>query len=165
MLKDIPSIISPELLKVLAEMDHGDEIVLADGNFPGESIAANTVYGKAIREDGHGVCELLEGILKNFPLDTYDQSVYIMERVPGDTVPGHEVPVSIWDEFERIIAPYVENGETETENGTVKEKETKLYRIERFAFYEIAKKAYAVVQTGEGAQYANIILKKGVVTS
>lgn len=153
MLKGIPSILSPELLKVLAEMGHGDEIVLADGNFPGESIAVHTVCGKTIRADGHGVCELLEGILKIFPLDTYDQSVYIMERVPGDTVPGHEVPVPIWDEFEKIISPYTEEGKTE------------LGRIERFAFYDRAKKAYAVVQTGEGAQYANIILKKGVVVS
>lgn len=177
MLKGIPSIISPELLKVLDEMGHGDEIVLADGNFPGESIAANTVYGKAIREDGHGVCELLEGILKVFPLDTYDQSVYIMERVPGDTVPGHEVPVPIWDEFERIIKPYAEEGDGERGEGEQGEVEhttapsktapstTDLRPIERFAFYERAKKAYAVVQTGEGAQYANIILKKGVVVS
>lgn len=147
MLKGIPSIISPELLKILDEMGHGDEIVLADGNFPGMSIAAAKGH-TLLRADGHGVCELLEAILQVFPLDTYDQPVYIMERVPNDTLPGHEVPVPIWDDFRRIIGPYTD---------------ADLGKIERFAFYERAKDAFAVVQTGEGAQYANLILKKGVV--
>lgn len=139
MLKGIPSIISPELLKIMMEMGHGDELVIGDGNFPGQSI-----NNRCVRCDGHGVPELLEAILKLFPLDTYQKPVYIMEKVPGDTV---ETP--IWDEYAEIIKPYTD---------------AKMEQIERFAFYERAKNAYAVVMTGESALYANIILKKGVVT-
>ncbi|MBQ3124336.1 MAG: L-fucose mutarotase [Clostridia bacterium] len=139
MLKGIPSIISPELLKIMMEMGHGDEIVIGDGNFPGKSINANCV-----RCDGHNVPELLEAMLKLFPLDTYAKPVYIMEKVPGDDV---ETP--IWNEYRKIVKPYTDE---------------ELEQVERFAFYERAKKAYAVVMTGESALYANIILKKGVVT-
>ena len=139
MLKGIPSIISPELLKIMMEMGHGDEIVIGDGNFPGKSINANCV-----RCDGHNVPELLAAMLKLFPLDTYAKPVYIMEKVPGDTV---ETP--IWDEYRKLVKPYTNE---------------ELEQVERFAFYERAKKAYAVVMTGENALYANIILKKGVVT-
>lgn len=141
MLKNIPKIISPELLKTLMEMGHGDEIVIGDGNFPAET------YGKrVIRCDGHGVPELLDSIMQLFPLDTYtEKPVMLMEVVPGDPV----VPV-IWDEYKNIINKY------EPEN-------CKIDMIERFSFYERAKQAYAVVATGEEAIYANIILKKGVV--
>ena len=139
MLKGIPKIISPELLKILAEMGHGDEIVLGDGNFPGERCGQ-----RCVRADGHGTVELLEAILKIFPLDVYAQPVYIMEKVPGDTV-----PTPILDEYRSIIKPYTD---------------ADLEPIERFAFYERAKDAYAVVMSGESALYANIILKKGVVT-
>ena len=138
MLKGVPSIISPELLKIMMEMGHGDEIVIADGNFPGASHAQ-----RLVRADGHGVCELMEAMLRLFPLDTYAKPVFIMEKVPGDTV---ETP--IWDEFRTIIKPYTKE---------------ELEQIERYAFYERAKKAYAVVMTGETALYANVILKKGVV--
>lgn len=141
MLKNIPKILSPEMVKTLMEMGHGDEIVIADGNFPAET------YGKrVVRCDGHGVPELLDAIMQLFPLDTYtDKPVMLMEVVPGDPV----VP-TIWDEYKDIINKY------EPENG-------KIEMIERFAFYERAKTAYAVVATGEEAIYANIILKKGVV--
>ena len=138
MLKGIPNILPPELLKILAEMGHGDEIVIGDGNFPGQSIGK-----RVVRCDGHGAAELLSAILTLFPLDIYEKPVYLMEKVPGDTV---ETP--IWDEYREIIKPYTKE---EPEN------------IERFAFYERAKKAYAVVMTGEEALYANIILKKGVI--
>lgn len=139
MLKGIPSIISPELIKILMEMGHGDEIVIGDGNFPAASNAK-----RLVRCDGHGVPELLEAILALFPLDQYSEKpVALMEVVPGDNV----VPV-IWDEYKAEIAKY---------------GETKIEYMERFAFYERAKKAYAVVATGESALYANIILKKGVV--
>lgn len=146
MLKGIPNIISPDLLKVLHEMGHGDEIVLADGNFPGASMAkAGDGRKEAIflRADGHGVCELLQAILKIFPLDTYAQPVYIMEKVEGDTV-----ATPIWDEFDEILKEHTKE---------------KVERLERYAFYERSKKAYCIIQTGESAQYANIILKKGVV--
>lgn len=141
MLKNIPKILSPELVKILMEMGHGDEIVIADGNFPSETIGQ-----RVVRCDGHGVPELLDAIMKLFPLDTYtDKPVMLMEVVPGDPV----VP-TIWDEYKEIINKY------EPEN-------CKIEMIERFAFYERAKTAYAVVATGEEAIYANIILKKGVV--
>ena len=141
MLKNIPKILSPELLKTLMEMGHGDEIVIADGNFPSETIGQ-----RVIRCDGHGVPELLDAIMQLFPLDSYpEKPVMLMEVVPGDPV----VP-TIWDKYKEIINRY------EPEN-------CKIEMIERFAFYERAKTAFAVVATGEEAIYANIILKKGVV--
>ncbi len=137
MLKGIPNIISPELLKILAEMGHGDEIVIADGNFPGASLARNLV-----RLDGHGAAEVLQAILQLFPLDYYEPPVHLMQKVPGDTV---ETP--IWDEFATLLAPHTQQP---------------IAYLERYAFYERAKKAYAVIMTGERALYANILLKKGV---
>lgn len=141
MLKGIPSIIPPELLKILMEMGHGDEIVISDGNFPAASIAQ-----RLVRCDGHGIPEILDAVLKFFPLDPYVKApVALMEVVPGDPV---ETP--IWDVYKDIVKKH------EPTNN-------KFENIERFAFYERAKKAYAVVATGEKALYANIILKKGVV--
>ena len=143
MLKNIPSVLTPELLKILMEMGHGDEIVIADGNFPGASIARNL-----IRCDGHGVPVILDAVMQLLPLDQYvEQPVALMQVVPGDNV----VP-TIWDEYKDIINKYDPDG---MKNG--------FDMVERFAFYKRAKKAYAVVMTGESAIYANIILKKGVV--
>lgn len=146
MLKGIPKIISPELLMVLAEMGHGDKLVIADGNFPSESMGKDCIV---IRADGHGVPELLDAILKVFPLDTYvDHPVMLMEKVPGDTV---ETP--IWDEYKAIVKKHDERGEKCFTN------------IERFAFYDKTKEeAYCIIATGESALYANILLQKGVVT-
>ena len=140
MLKNIPSILSPDLLKILMEMGHGDEIVIADGNFP----SAN--YGqRLVRLDGHGVPEVISAILDLMPLDIYvDAPVSLMEVVPGDPY----IP-EIWDVYKKIIEE--------------KEGAKEIQNVERFAFYERAKKAYAVVATGETSLYANIILKKGVV--
>jgi len=144
MLKGIPQILSPELLKVLCEMGHGDRIVIADGNFPSQSIGKN---GIVIRCDGHGVPELLDAILKVFPLDTYvEHPVNLMEVVPGD-----DVDTPIWDTYKEIIAKHDERGAATVGN------------IERFAFYDEAKTAYAVIATSEKALYANIMLQKGVV--
>ena len=141
MLKNIPSILSPELLKILMEMGHGDEIVIADGNFPSASIAQNL-----IRLDGHSVPPVLEAILKLFPLDSYvEKAVGLMQLVPGDTV-----KTPIWDEYRAIL-----NSSDESQQFDDFEY------IERFAFYERAKKAYAVIATSESALYANVILKKG----
>lgn len=141
MLKGIPKIISPELLKILMEMGHGDELVIADGNFPAEAIAR-----RIVRADGHSTPELLDAILKFFPLDQYDKHpVALMAMVPGD-----DVKTPIWDEYRAVVTKYnVEAAEFE--------------HVERFAFYKRAKQAYAVLATGESALYANIILKKGVV--
>ena len=144
MLKGIPKILSPELLKVLCEMGHSDRLVIADGNFPAESMGANA---KVIRMDGHGTVDVLEAILQVFPLDTYvENPVNLMEVMPGDNV---ETP--IWDEYIQVVQAFDERGESA------------IGHIERFAFYEEAKKAYAIVATGEGALYANILLQKGVV--
>lgn len=143
MLKGIPKILSPELLKVLCEMGHGDRIVIGDGNFPSESKGK-----RVIRMDGHGVPELLDAILKVFPLDTYtDHPVLLMEVMKGDNA---ETP--IWREYEKTVA----------ENDT--RGKGAIGFLERFAFYDEAEKAYAVIATGESAIYANVILQKGVVT-
>lgn len=144
MLKGIPKILSPELLKVLCEMGHSDRLVIADGNFPSESMGKNA---KVIRCDGHGVPELLEAILTVFPLDIYVETpVSLMQVMPGDNV---ETP--IWDEYKEIISKYDERGEKA------------IGQTERFAFYDEAKTAYAIIATGESALYANIMLQKGVV--
>ena len=120
---------------------HGDEIVLADGNFPAASNAQ-----RLVRCDGHGIPELLDAILKFLPLDIYvDKPVALMELVPGDDYD----PV-IWDKYEEIVGKY-------------DEKHTDFEHIERFDFYERARNAYAIVATSEQALYANVILKKGVV--
>jgi L-fucose mutarotase len=140
MLKNIPSIISPELLKVLMEMGHGDELVIGDGNFP----AAST-NERVIRLDGHGVPEIFSAILQLFPLDIYSDNAFLMEKVPGDKV---ETP--IWKEYEELG----KQGDPNFKG---------FHFIERYAFYDRAKKAYAVVATGETALYANILIKKGVV--
>jgi len=144
MLKGIPSIISPEFLRVLCEMGHGDRIVIADGNFPVESMGKDNIV---IRCDGHGVPEILKAVLTLFPLDTYtDHPVSLMELVPGDTV---ETP--IWDQYKRIIAKHDPRG------GAA------VTQIDRFGFYDAAKEAYAIVATSESALYANIMLQKGVI--
>ncbi|RKY10794.1 MAG: fucose isomerase [Planctomycetota bacterium] len=141
MLKNVPTILSPQLLKVLMEMWHGDELVIADGNFPSASIAQ-----RLVRLDGHGCQAVLEAILKLFPLDIYvDKPVALMQVVGGDNV---DTP--IWDEYRKIIK-------------TSGEKFDDFDMVERFAFYERAKKAYVVIATSEAALYANIILKKGIV--
>ncbi len=141
MLKGIPSILPPELLKILMEMGHGDELVIGDGNFPAASIAQ-----RLVRCDGHNVPELLDAILRLLPLDAYVEAPVSLMQV----VPGTDTATPIWDVYKETIRKY------EPVNNKVEE-------VERFAFYEKAKKAYVVVATGEKALYANIILKKGVV--
>ncbi len=139
MLKNISPIISPELLKILMEMGHGDEIVIGDGNFPAASVAQ-----RLVRLDGHGVPEVLDAVLKLMPLDTYVESpVALMDNGDADNQPP------IWADYKTIV--------------TANEGDKSFELVERFAFYERAKNAYAVVATGETAIYANIILKKGVV--
>lgn len=144
MLKNIPKILSPELLKVLCEMGHSDRLVIGDGNFPAESMGKNAIV---IRADGHGIAELLEAILKVFPLDTYvEHPVNLMEVMPGDPV---ETP--IWDTYGKIVSEADERGEKA------------IGHIERFAFYDQAKTAYAIIATSESALYANVMLQKGVI--
>jgi len=140
MLKGIPTILSPELLKILMEMGHGDEIVLVDGNFPAASMAK-----RLIRLDGHDVPTVLDSILRFFPLDTFvEKPVTLMGVVPGDNY----VPV-IKETYRQLITKY--------------EGEKGIEEVGRFDFYDRAKQAYAIVATGESARYANIIIKKGVI--
>lgn len=139
MLKNIPSILPPELLKILMEMGHGDELVIGDGNFPAAACAQ-----RLVRCDGHSVPAILDAILKLFPLDTYvDAPVALMDNADAENRPP------IWAEYKEIVKK--NEGEKEFE------------LVERFDFYDRAKKAYAIVSTGETAIYANIIIKKGVV--
>ncbi len=141
MLKGISNVISPDLIKTLMEMGHGDELVIADRNFPAASMAR-----RLVRADGLGCTPLLDAILQLFPLDPYvEKPVGLMAVVPGDPYQ----PV-IWDEYRDVILKY-EPGFQEFEY------------VERFAFYERAKQAYAVLASSEMALYANIILKKGVI--
>ena len=142
MLKNIPKILSPELLKTLCEMGHGDEIVIADGNFPAETFGK-----KVIRADGIGGTEILDAVMKVIPLDTYsDPNFMLMELTPSDV--GKITP-AIWEDYKRVAEENDDN--------------VRLGMLERFEFYERASKAYAVIATGEKAIYANIILKKGVI--
>ena len=145
MLKGIPKILSPELLKVLCEMGHSDRLVISDGNFPAESMGKDAIV---IRCDGHGVPEILEAILQLIPLDTQTaQPAMVMQVTPGDPT---ETP--IWDTYKEIIARHDPRGaDCVTE-------------VERYAFYDRVKtKSCCVIMTGETATYANIILKKGVI--
>lgn len=140
MLKGISPLISPALLKILSEMGHGDEIVLADANFPSEN------YGqRCIRADGIGATALLEGILPLFPLDQYDADHFVLMQV----TPGDPYVPEVWADFETVLKQH--------------EQDSAPSHMGRFDFYERTKRAYAVVATGEKALYANIILKKGVI--
>lgn len=144
MLKNIPPILSPEMLKVLCEMGHGDRLVIADANFPAASMGKNAIV---LRADGHSATELLDAILTLLPLDTYvEHPVSLMQVMPGDNV---ETP--IWDEYKSIVAKHDARGADA------------FGEIERFAFYEESKKVYAIIATGERALYANVMLQKGVI--
>jgi len=140
MLIGISPLLSPELLATLYRMGHGDEIVLADAHFPGESVNKTI-----IRADGLKVADLLNGILPLFALDTYVKSpVFMMDAVPGDTLDPT---------VETAYRAAIDQHWPQT---------PPIARVERFAFYEQAKQAFAIVMTGETAKYGNIILKKGV---
>jgi L-fucose mutarotase len=139
MLKGIHPAIAPELLKVLSEMGHGDEIVLADSHFPGHSF-----NDQVLRADGVKITTLLDGILPLFELDSYDDPLIMMQAVKGD-----------------LLDPKVESSyRAEIEKHAPDAPE--VLRIGRFEFYDRAEKAAVVVMTGETAKYGNIILKKGV---
>ncbi|MDR0908559.1 MAG: fucose isomerase [Spirochaetaceae bacterium] len=147
MLKNIPNILSPEMLKALSEMGHGDEIVIADGNFPSASICSGVGTPLLLRADGHTIPTILEAVIGLIPLDTYsEKNICLMQVVPGDNC-----KTPIWDEYKHILS------------SIEKEENIRIEAIERFAFYERAKKAYAVIATSESAQYANIIITKGVI--
>ncbi len=139
MLKGINPMLSPEMLKILSEMGHGDEIIISDGGFPAANLARNLV-----RADGVGCVAMLDAVLSVFPLDQYDdQNFILMETTGGDQ------PPAIWEEYAQVLAKH--------------EPAAHIEHIERFAYYERAKKAYAVIATGEMAPYGNILLKKGCI--
>ncbi len=141
MLNGISPVISPDLLALLARMGHGDRLVLADAHFPGHSLN-HTV----LRADGVGVAALLDGILPLFPLDSYvDDPLVMMAAVPGDSLdPAVEAAYRAAIDRHQPQAPAIT-------------------RIDRFAFYDQAKAACAVLITGETAKYGNLIIAKGVV--
>lgn len=142
MLKKIPGILSPDAIKLLMEMGHGDEICLSDGNFPAHSIGR-----KVIRLDGQGMEPLLEVVLEFFPLDTHsDDRVVLMHNGDGEEAPP------IWERYREIIR-----------NSEESMRFSDFAWLSRHAFYERARQCYAVIATGESALYANIILRKGVV--
>ena len=138
MLKGISPLVSPDLLKVLAEMGHGDEIVFSDAHFPAHYFGKDCNY--VLRADGLKADQLLAAILPLFELDSYSTPVIMMEAVKGDTLDPKV------EEAYRAALKY---------DGTIEQ-------MERYAFYERAKKAYAIVLTGETRKYGNVILKKGV---
>ncbi|MFT4847645.1 MAG: L-fucose mutarotase [Sediminicola sp.] len=140
MLKGISPLISPELLKILSEMGHGDEIVFSDAHFPAKSFNANV-----LRLDGVKIPELLLGVLPLFELDSYDPAPLIMmAAVEGDSL-DPKVKESYLKSIRKIYPNY-----------------SPIINIDRLAFYERTTNAFAVVVTGETAKYGNIILKKGV---
>lgn len=141
MLKGVPSLLSPELMAILMRMGHGDDLVIADGNFPAE-----TMGKRLVRVDGHGALAVVDAILKFLPLDDFvDDPVKVMNPVdPAETDPP------IWSGFQELIDRH-------------EERSIPLKRLERFEFYRQAQEAFAVVATSETAIYGNLILKKGVV--
>lgn len=142
MLKGIPDIISPELLKILDEMGHGDDLVIGDSNFPAASNAK-----RLVRADGHGVPELLDAILSLFPLDTFvEKPVSLMQVVKG----GSAVP-EIQERIRGVVRKHDPRGDLAVTS------------IERFEFYERARQAYAIVATTEPGAYGCMIIKKGVI--
>jgi L-fucose mutarotase len=140
MLIGISPVISPELLAVLSRMGHGDEIVLADAHFPGESFNS-----RVLRADGLRIADLLDGILPLFAIDTYVSDPLIMMDANGGDVLDPAVEAA-------YLVPIRKHAP----------KAPAIVRIERFAFYERTRKAFAVLLTGETAKYGNILLKKGV---
>jgi L-fucose mutarotase len=140
MLKGISPLLSPDLLALLCRMGHGDEIVLADAHFPGHAMNTQT-----LRADGLRITPLLEGILPLFVLDCYDPApVLMMAAVEGDILDPN-----VAASYQVVIDRFEPNVPA-------------IQKLERFAFYERAKTAFAVVMTGDTAKYANVILKKGV---
>lgn len=139
MLKGIAPCISPELLKLLAEMGHGDEIVLADAHFPGHALNL-----RVLRADGLAIPNLLDGILPLFALDSYADPIVMMAAVPGD-----QLDPTVETSYMKAVHRHVPDASPPV-------------RIDRFAFYERAQRSFAVLMTGETAKYGNILLKKGV---
>jgi len=149
MLKNIPACITPELMKILMEMGHGDEIILADANFPAVTICTES-NARFIRIGGVKIPELLDAILKFFPLDSMvDKPVAVMEKTPDmDFVPPN------WPHYVESV------GKADSRIKSIDDFEY----IERFSFYDRAKGAFVIVSTGDISRHANILLKKDLMT-
>lgn len=145
MLKGISPVLSPEILKLLAEMGHQDRLVLGDANFPAERY--KKCGARVLRADGIKAPELLDAILALYPLDEYVSQPANLMEVPAD----QDVETPIWDVYKEIVGKYDKRGASAV--GT----------LERGAFYDACENVYAVIQTGETAVYANIMLDKGIV--
>ncbi|MCD8013356.1 MAG: fucose isomerase [Lachnospiraceae bacterium] len=144
MLKNISKLLTGNMLKILCDMGHGDELVIADANFPAENMGQRVIHCPGM--DGS---QFLQALLPLFPLDSYtEKPVALMDLTDGDKAKGMPEPV-IWAAYERLLIAAGENPDFDL--------------MERYAFYERAKKAYVVVQTGEERQYGNLLLVKGVV--
>ncbi|MBQ7152863.1 MAG: fucose isomerase [Clostridia bacterium] len=150
MLNGISKILTGDMLKVISDMGHGDVLILADANFPGDTIAKYTTHGRLIRCPGVSVSDVYEAISDLFPLDVAysEYPIAVMELTNEDKARKMPEPAT-WYDYEMILQR--------------KYKNTHLHKIERFSFYEAAKKAYAVIQTGEERQYGNLLLVKGCV--
>lgn len=150
MLNGINKILTGDVLKVLSDMGHGDVLVLADSNFPAESISKNTTYGKNIRIPGVTVSEIFEAISSLFPIDVdYSANpISVMDLTDSDKQKGMQKPIA-WEEYERILHN--------------KYAGVNLSLLERNKFYELSKKAFVIIQTGENRQYGNLMLTKGCV--
>lgn len=141
-LKGIPNSIVPELLYALAKMGHGDYLVIADANFPSDSVADSSVSKVPVRVHG-STANILEDILNLIPLDQYaDYPLKVMDRVDSDKEKQLEVPA-----YAHLAAV----------------AGVELEYVERFKFYELAKKSFLVVQTDDTSLYANCIVMKGVL--
>lgn len=150
MLNTISKILTGDMLKVLCDMGHGDVLILADANFPGETIAKETTYGQLIRVSGNDVTDILEAIVDLFPLDVAytEHPACVMELTDSDKAKGMPEPQA-WGSYKEVLSKNYPG--------------ITLGSIERFDFYEKAKKAYVVIQTGEERQYGNLYLVKGCV--
>eukprot|EP00056_Hartaetosiga_gracilis_P014353 m.240378 g.240378 ORF g.240378 m.240378 type:complete len:161 (+) comp14973_c0_seq1:107-589(+) len=148
-LKGVPAVLPPTLLLAIANMGHGDELVIADANFPAESVGACTPGG-VVRCDGLDACTLLDALLQLLPLDETTSPCALMTMMPMHIEQGWEVP--IWENYKELVNKH-------------EKRKVQFSVVERFAFYERAKEAYVVVATGESALYANLLLKKGIIGS
>lgn len=145
MLKGISKLLTGDILKILCDMGHGEELVIADANFPAETMARRLVRCPGI--DG---VTLLRAIAPLFPLDTYtDEPALVMDLTDGDKAANMPTPV-MWEQYREVLQKEYN-------------EKTELGKLERFAFYERTQKAYAVIQTGEERQYGNLLVVKGVV--
>ncbi|MDR1953963.1 MAG: fucose isomerase [Clostridiales Family XIII bacterium] len=146
MLKGIPSVISPELLKILDEMGHGDELLLADANYPSSSMGR-----PCVRADGHDITTMLEAILPLFPLDTYVETPVLLMGVTQDASGNFDVEGDppVWTKYHAAV--------------DANQAGIKFGKLGRFEFYDRGKTVYAVVATGETSLYGNVIIKKGII--